>query len=221
MEQPNQECIKYEYNIPEYKLYSIGCLFSPLDIAYNSIENEINSKSHIIANNKVNADIFLLRSCYLFRFFQEELKLKEYQALAIMCVLYSESNLNSDIGKTAHGLAQWTGRRKINFHNFATNSLGLKKQTTIKKYYFTAHTQFIKYELSTSYRDILLILQKSKTFEEAVDIVLRGYENGDGSTLASKRTINNVYRSQNLSYRKLYNDRINNKQYFKFLTDEL
>lgn len=187
---------------------------------------ELDKYSHEYADFYTNNDIFTIRSKYIYTILLEELGLKDYQAIAFLCVLYAESALNSNIGKSwgGHGIAQWTQSRKTNFHKFAVEEVGLQKAQTIKKYPFTAHVSFLVLEMTTGYKKILKRLQNSKSFEEAVDLILRGYENGSGSSLASKDTLDRIYNTKKqgyLTYQKMYRDRLNNKKYFKFLKHEL
>lgn len=224
MEQQNQDFPKYDFIINIENNYLDEMLYNPFvkNVDYKISPTYLDTCSNKFANHINNKELFYERAEYIFNFFKDELNLKDYQAIAFLCVLYSESELNSNIGRSGggHGIAQWTSIRKNRFHSFATNNLGLKKQLTIKQYYYTSHVKYISYELNNYYSEILKKLQKAKTFEEAVKIVLLGYENGDGKNLASIERINKVYKSQNLTYKKMYSDRISNKKYFKFLIED-
>lgn len=186
------------------------------------IEYKVNTNSKLYADHKTNVELFKLRSSYSYNYFTKNLELKSYQALALICVLYSESRLNSNIGKSwgGHGIAQWTQSRKNDFHVFSQKELKLEKKSSIKQYEYTAHIKYVEWEFENKYPKILELLKNSKSFKQAVDIVLRGYENGSGSSLVSKAKITDIYNNPkqgNLTYTAMYNDRVNNKQHFNFL----
>ena len=135
------------------------------------------------------------------------LGLSKQQAAALVGVLKAESGLNParynelefrnlgvDLTKNGGygaGLAQWSGLdRKGRVLRWWNSTHPNERYAKIEDMPLEAQAQMLAHEFKTTYPKILSKLKSTNSVEEAVDIVLRGFENGGGSILASVAHMN-------------------------------
>ena len=135
------------------------------------------------------------------------LGLSKQQAAALVGVLKAESGLNpaqynyqefrnlgvdmTKNGGYGAGLAQWSGLdRKGRVLRWWNSTHPDQRYAKIEDMPLEAQAQMLAHEFKTVYPKILSKLKSTNSVEEAVDIVLRGFENGGGSSLASVAAMN-------------------------------
>ena len=156
-------------------------------INYNSTQNITPSNEKIgkSAKSKMN---------YVKNYLMSNHGLDAIHASALTGVWYAESGLNPSIKSkrdTGQGIAQWTGSRHQSFNRFYKQlfgrqspgilNVGLDQQIDVAIAEYKSR--------SSNWRDFL----NRNNLQDAVDSVLRGYENG-GSRLASITDIDKNYK---------------------------
>lgn len=140
----------------------------------------------------------------LMKFFMsnEGLGLTKQQAAALVGVLNAESGLNparynvdefnnrgtaiTKFGGYGTGIAQWTGLdRKARVLNWWNNTHPNERYSKIEDMPLEAQAQMLVHELKTERPRTHAMLKSARSVEEAVDVVLRAFENGGDGKLAS------------------------------------
>lgn len=137
---------------------------------------------------------------YLYNFFKKEYSFTDEQIAGILGVLYSESGLETTAVRTGGkdtGIAQWVGSRRTKAEEMFGKPL---KDCSLEE-----QAEYIKWELTNTHQ-IVDKLKNAETQEEAVDIWLRGYENGGGGNLISKEKIIETYKKHYPNSKNIYND---------------
>lgn len=142
----------------------------------------------------------------LMKFFKSDsLGLTTEQAAGLAGVLYAESGWNPGSfnrveaagrgargtggGNYGAGLAQWTFERKHKMLNWYNQTHGTRF-SKVEEIPLAGQAEMIAHELKNERPEIYRLLQQARTVEQAVDIVLRGFENGSGNSLASIQQMN-------------------------------
>jgi len=143
--------------------------------------------------------------------FKTKLGLNDKQAIGMLGVLHAESGLNPAAENAwekkrtkayGEGIAQWSNDRKEDFAKWYAATIG-NGFRSIHETPLDIQGDYLVYEFSHKYGPILEMMRKAGSLEDAVDIMRRGYENGDGRSLASIDMIRRTY-SKNYPGRDAY-----------------
>lgn len=164
-----------------------GIQMSSKYIDYNKNYNISPSKKNVSGDGKS-------RMSYVKNYLMSNHGLDAIHASALTGVWYAESGLNPSIKSkrdTGQGIAQWTGSRHQSFNRFykqlfgrqspGITNVGLDQQIDVAIAEYKSR--------SSNWRDFL----NRNNLQDAVDSVLRGYENG-GNGLASITDIDKNYK---------------------------
>jgi hypothetical protein len=120
--------------------------------------------------------------------------------------MYAESRLipgsQSPID-SGNGICQWTNYRNPAFAEWYKRVKG--KDVKKPKYIdMDEQLEYVKYEMENTHRKFLDTIRKCSDPQEAADLMLRGFENGDNNTIDTIPKMNETYHGQ---YEKMLRDR--------------
>jgi hypothetical protein len=142
-------------------------------------------------------------------YFTEVLGLSKNAAAALVGTLTAESNMNPGIVSydgDGQGIAQWTGSRKGPVLAYINKANGTN-YSQIVQVPLDMQLDAVAHELQNKRYNVLNMLKKPDiSLKEAVDVVLRGYENGsdkNGGILASPASLDASYAKWGNSYNNM------------------